>query len=68
VRVPESLVRDSRRRTWILTFRRPSVRRRSGLVRPPAAGDALQVAPFTPILALLCISLSVTMAFWNLFH
>lgn len=75
MRVPESVIRDSRRGTWILTFRRPHhVQRRPGLVRPPAVDEVPKIPPFTPFVMLtpiatvLGISLSVTIACWDLLH
>lgn len=70
--VPLSLVRDSRRRSWILTYQpRAFIRGAAARPRAPRSDPPPRSAPFspvTPILTLVCISISVTIAFWDLLH
>jgi hypothetical protein len=70
--VPDSVIRDTRRGTWIATYparaflarkRLPSHSAGLSRAEPPRRGIW-----FTPVLTLVCISVSVTIAFWDLFH
>lgn len=60
--VPDSVIRDTRRGSWIATYPARAFLAR----RPPVA--APRCVAVTPILTLLCISISVTVAFWDLFR
>jgi hypothetical protein len=70
--VPDSVIRDTRRGTWIATYPpRAFLACRPLLSHPgvvPPAEPPRRGIWFTPVLTLVCISVSVTIAFWDLFR